>query len=198
MKRLIFLDGPEAFYEFAIGSGSLDIKLALFIVFILGMIIHGLDDTCTAPEEYSHDLKAGFLAVDAQNAQGVSAHLVVHALDEAVEEVVSLMQHDAFSIVFLVVHEIEGHGGVVPVLPEALQCLALVSGIHDQSLEVKEVEAIGNLRELILPRLLLGLYLFTPGLSGSLLLRRLFYSLGFLNSLLLLLFCLYLGESKLN
>lgn len=120
LERLCLLDGPKAFDEFAVGSGALDIKLALFIVFILGMVYHRLNDACAAPKEDAHDLKAGLFPVDSQDAKGVSAHLVVHSLNEAVEEVVGLVQHDTLSIVLLVVHEVERHGGVVPVLPEAL------------------------------------------------------------------------------
>ena len=55
--------------------------------------------------------------------------------------------HDlALSLVLLVVHEIEAHGGVVPVVPQLLESFTLIRMVHDQCLETEEVEVILYLR----------------------------------------------------
>jgi hypothetical protein len=159
LNLLAFLDCPESFHDLAIGRGSLDIELPLFIVLVLRVLLHGLDDAGPAPEEDAHDLEEGLGSVDSKDTKGVPTHLVVHALDKAVEKVVRLVKHNSLAIVFLVVDKVERHGSIVPILPQVMQSLFLVNGIYNESLEVKQVEPVGDLRKLILPGLLLWLSL---------------------------------------
>ena len=80
------------------------------------------------------------------------AHLIIHALEETVEQVVKLMKHAALTFVFLVVNEGERHGCVVPILPESIQSFLLIYCVNDQGLEVKEVKASLDLWEQLFPR----------------------------------------------
>lgn len=83
------------------------------------------------------------------------AKFVIHTLEEAIKEVVGNMEYHAFTIILLVVHKVEGEGGVVPGLPKGLQGLLLILGIDDKGLEIEEAEALRNGRQKILPGLLL-------------------------------------------
>lgn len=57
-----------------------------------------------------------------------------------------MMENLSFTFVFLVMHEEEGHGGIVPVLPEGLQSFLLISCVHNEGLEIEKVEIRKNLR----------------------------------------------------
>ena len=118
------------------------------------MLPHRLDDIGASPEEHTHNVKRGLVAVNAEDAERVLAQLVIYALDEAVEEVVGHMEDDTLTLAFLVVDEVEGEGCIVPPLPECLQGLFLIVCINNQSLDIIKVEAIWDSWQEILPRLI--------------------------------------------
>ena len=153
-KAFPLFHGPESLDELPIDCGALNVELALREVLELGVLLHGLDHISASPEEYTHDVERGLLAVNSENAEGVLAQLVIHALEETIEEVVGHMQDDTLTLVLLIVDEIEREGSVIPTLPECLQGLFLVVGINNQSLDIIEVKAIWDSWQEILPSLL--------------------------------------------
>jgi hypothetical protein len=114
----LLFDGPEVLDELPIDCGILDVEFVLEEVFELGVLLHGLDHVGASPEEDTHDVKRGLIAVDAEDAEGVLAQLVIHALQETVQEVVGNVQDDTLTIDLLVFDEVEGEGCIIPGLPE--------------------------------------------------------------------------------
>ena len=97
-----------------IDCGILDVELVLEEVFELGVLLHGLDHVGASPEEDTHDIKRRLVAVDAEDAEGVLAQLVIHALQETVQEVVGNVQDDTLTVDLLVVYKVEGEGCIIP------------------------------------------------------------------------------------
>jgi len=94
--------------------GILDVELVLEEIFELGVLLHGLDHVGASPEEDAHDVERGLIPVDAEDAEGVLAQLVIHALQETVQEVVGNVQDDALTVDLLVVDKVEGEGCIIP------------------------------------------------------------------------------------
>jgi hypothetical protein len=119
-KVFLLLDGPEALDELPVDCRILDVELVLRKVFELGVLLHGLDHIGASPEENSHDVKRGLLAVNTEDAERVLAQLVIHALNETSEEVVCHVKDNTLILALLVVDEVKGEGCIIPALPESL------------------------------------------------------------------------------
>lgn len=107
-------DGPEVLDELPVDCGILDVELGLEEIFELGVLLHGLDHVGASPEEDAHNVEGGLVAVDAEDAEGVLAQLVIHALQETVQEVVGHMEDDTLTFDLLVFDKVEGEGCIVP------------------------------------------------------------------------------------
>lgn len=116
-----------------------DIELFLGPVLELRMVDHLVGDTLASEEEDSHHLKIGLLTKDSDLGEAVVSEFVIHSLEETVHEVGELIEDLAFTIVLLVVAEVDRVSIDVVGLPESVHTISglLVTEVDEEGLEVR-------------------------------------------------------------